>query len=138
MGSEISSADFKHAENAVATSPEEYKVRVDLAAMFRLTAMFGKKFYGWTLKGGMMESRGGLGVEYNFYRNRFRASFDAFDFETPNVRAYLRYSFFKGLYVVGGQQYIFENGNDNASSFIGAGLFLTNDDIKVLLSRINF
>lgn len=104
----------------------------------RLTALFGKKFYNWTIKGGMMESRGGLGIEYNFYRDRMRLSVDAFDFDTPNVRAYLRYSFFKGMYVVGGQQYIFANGSDNASSFIGAGLFLTNDDIKVLLSRINF
>ena len=85
----------------------------------------------------MMESRGGLGIEYNFYRDRMRLSFDAFDFETPNVRAYLRYSFFRGMYIVGGHQAIFANGTDNASSFIGAGLFLTNDDIKVLLSRIN-
>lgn len=104
----------------------------------RLTALFGKKFYNWTVKGGMMESRGGLGIEYNFYNNHMRFSFDAFDFQTPNVRAYLRYSFFKGMYIVGGQQFIFESGNDNASSFIGAGLYLTNDDIKVLLSRINF
>jgi phospholipid/cholesterol/gamma-HCH transport system substrate-binding protein len=103
----------------------------------RLTALFGKKFYNWTIKGGMMESRGGVGVEYNFYRDKMRLSFDAFDFDTPNVRTYLRYSFFKGMYVVGGHQFIFANGNDNASSFIGAGLYLTNDDIKVLLSRIN-
>lgn len=104
----------------------------------RLTALFGKKFYNWNIKGGVMESRGGVGVEYNFYHNKMRLSFDAFDFSTTNVRAYMRYSFFKGMYVVGGQQYIFANGSSNASSFIGAGLFLTNDDIKLLLSRINF
>ncbi len=103
----------------------------------RLTALFGKNFYNWTIKGGMMESRGGLGIEYNFMNDHFRLSLDAFDFETPNVRSYLRYSFFKGFYLVGGQEYIFENGNDNASTFFGAGLYLTNDDIKVLLSRIN-
>jgi len=99
----------------------------------RITALFGKNFYNWTIKGGMMESRGGMGVEYNFYRNKFKLSFDAFDFDTPNVRAYFRYSFFKGMYFVGGQQYMFEGGNDNATSFIGAGLYLTNDDIKALL-----
>jgi phospholipid/cholesterol/gamma-HCH transport system substrate-binding protein len=103
----------------------------------RLTALFGKKFYNWTIKGGMMESRGGMGIEYNFFRNKMRINFDAFDFDTPNVRLYMNYSFFKGMYITGGQQFIFANGNDNASSFIGAGLFLTNDDIKVLLSRIN-
>ena len=68
----------------------------------RLTLLFGKKFYNWNFKGGMLESRGGLGVEYNFFRDRMRFSFDAFDFENPNLRAYLRYSFFKGIYVVGG------------------------------------
>lgn len=102
----------------------------------RFTALFGKKFYNFTIKGGMLESRGGIGLEYNFYRNHMRLSFDAFDFADPNVRAYLRYSFFKGLYVVGGQQYIFMDGNNNASSFIGAGLYLTNDDIKLLFSSL--
>jgi phospholipid/cholesterol/gamma-HCH transport system substrate-binding protein len=101
----------------------------------RLTALFGKNFYNWTIKAGMIESRGGMGIEYNFWRDKARFSFDAFDFDAPNVRAYVRYSFFKGMYVVGGQQYIFENGNDNASTFIGAGIFLTNDDIKALLFR---
>ena len=103
----------------------------------RLTLLFGKKFYNWSFKGGMLESRGGLGVEYNFFRDRMRFSFDAFDFENPNLRAYLRYSFFKGIYVVGGRQFLYRDGFDIPSNFFGAGLFLTNDDIKVLLSRIN-
>ena len=105
----------------------------------RLTALFGKKFYNWSIKGGMIESRGGLGIEYNFLGNKARATVEAFDFQEPQVRGYLRYSFFKGLYVTGGQQFIWDqNGNDNATSFFGAGLFLTNDDIKTLLSRISF
>lgn len=103
----------------------------------RLTALFGKKFYNWTIKGGMMETRGGFGIEYNFYRDHFRWSLDAFDFTDPHVRTYLRYSFFKGLYVTGGYEHIFyDNGSEFSSPFIGAGLFLTNDDIKLLLSRL--
>lgn len=103
----------------------------------RFTALFGKTFYNFSVKGGLIESRGGLGLEYNFYRNHFRLSVDAFDFDNPNLRTYLRYNFFKGLYVVGGQQYILQDGNNSSASFIGAGLFLTNDDIKYALSRIN-
>jgi len=38
---EISAKDFRHAAGARTTSAEEHRVRVDLAAMFRLTAMFG-------------------------------------------------------------------------------------------------
>ena len=41
MASVISAKDFKHSESARVTSAEEQQVRVDLAAMFRLTAMFG-------------------------------------------------------------------------------------------------
>ena len=103
----------------------------------RFTALFGKNFYNFSVKGGLIESRGGLGLEYNFYRNHFRLSVDAFDFDTPNLRAYLRYNFFKGLYLVGGRQYILEGEKNNVTNFIGAGLFLTNDDIKYALSRIN-
>ena len=41
MSNLVSAEDFTSAAGAVSTSPEEYKVRVDLAAMFRLTAHFG-------------------------------------------------------------------------------------------------
>jgi ribulose-5-phosphate 4-epimerase/fuculose-1-phosphate aldolase len=41
MKRELSADDFKQSEASVRTSPEEYAVRVDLAAMFRLTHLFG-------------------------------------------------------------------------------------------------
>ena len=41
MKKEMTAGDFKTAESALSTSPEENAVRIDLAAMFRLTAMFG-------------------------------------------------------------------------------------------------
>ena len=39
--SEISSEEFTSADNAIRASAEEWDVRVDLAAMFRLTQLFG-------------------------------------------------------------------------------------------------
>ena len=103
-----------------------------------LSLLFGKNFYNFSIKGGIIENQGGVGLEYNFWRNRFKAQLDLFNLSEPNVRGYVRYNFFKGLYVVGGQQFIFADEGDTQSAFIGAGLFLTNDDIKVMLSRINF
>ena len=41
MKTEISAADFQSADQRAAISEEERKVRVDLAAMFRLTALYG-------------------------------------------------------------------------------------------------
>jgi len=39
--SEVSAEDFTSAEGAVTATAAEWEVRVDLAAMFRLTQMFG-------------------------------------------------------------------------------------------------
>ena len=41
MGNEVSTGDFKSAEGAVKASAAEWDVRVDLAAMFRLTRIMG-------------------------------------------------------------------------------------------------
>jgi len=41
MNSKVSSVDFTSAEGAVTASAAEWEVRVDLAAMFRLTHLFG-------------------------------------------------------------------------------------------------
>lgn len=62
----MSAADFKHAAGVIATSPEEYQVRVDLAAMFRLTAMFGWDDVVWNHITARVP-----GSEHNFLMHRF-------------------------------------------------------------------
>ena len=66
MNSTISDADFQHAQDARVTSPEEYQVRVDLAAMFRLTAMFGWDDTVWNHITARVP-----GSDHNFLMHRF-------------------------------------------------------------------
>ena len=66
MASDINELDFKHAEDARVTSPEEYQVRVDLAAMFRLTAMFGWDDTIWNHITARVP-----GSDHNFLMHRF-------------------------------------------------------------------
>ena len=66
MTSNISDSDFKHAEGAVFTSPEEQQVRIDLAAMFRLTAMFGWDDTVWNHITARVP-----GSDHNFLMHRF-------------------------------------------------------------------
>ena len=66
MSTEITDSEFKHAEGARVTSPEEYAVRVDLAAMFRLTAMFGWDDTVWNHITARVP-----GSEHNFLMHRF-------------------------------------------------------------------
>lgn len=101
----------------------------------KFNAIFAKTFYNFTLRGGLMESAGGVGFDYNMFSQRLVFSVDAFDFDDVNLRAYLRFNVFKGIYLTGGGDYLSDS--DLRSSFIGAGLFITNDDLKMLASKVS-
>jgi phospholipid/cholesterol/gamma-HCH transport system substrate-binding protein len=102
----------------------------------KFNAIFAKTFYNFTLRGGLMESSGGVGMDYAFLTNKMVFSVDAFDFDDVNLRAYLRFNVFKGIYLTGGGDYLSDD--DLRSSFVGAGIFITNDDLKMFASQIQF
>jgi len=101
----------------------------------KFTAIFAKNFYDFTLKGGLIENSGGLGVDYHFFRRKMRFGVEALEFSKLNLRASIQYNVYKGIYVIGGTQDIFNRGQ-KYSNYLGAGLLLTNDDLKMLLSRL--
>ncbi len=103
----------------------------------KLTVLFAKNFYDFTVRGGLMENTGGIGADYYFYRRKFRATIEAFNFSKLNLRPSLQYNLFHGIYLIGGINDSL-NKEDLRSSYLGAGLFLTNDDLKLLLSRSPF
>jgi phospholipid/cholesterol/gamma-HCH transport system substrate-binding protein len=103
----------------------------------KFTALYAKNFYDLTLKGGLIENTGGLAVDYNFFRQRFVASVEAYDFEKLQLRTTLNMRLPYGFYVKGGYSDILDK-NNARSVFAGAGIFLTNDDLKLLLTKSPF
>jgi phospholipid/cholesterol/gamma-HCH transport system substrate-binding protein len=104
----------------------------------KFTALFAKNFYNFTVKGGLIENTGGVGLDYHFWRRQIRLSTEVFDVRETGarLRSSLRWNFFRGLYLIGGaDDYL---NAKNANSYIGAGLDLTNDDLKALLGRMSF
>ncbi|MCB9025093.1 MAG: MCE family protein [Bdellovibrionaceae bacterium] len=101
----------------------------------KFNALFAKNFWDFTIKGGIMESAGGLGFDYHLLNRRLRISIEAFDFEDVNLRAFVHFQVFNGLYLVGGGDELAND--DKMSTFIGAGIFITNDDLKTLASKIS-
>ena len=104
----------------------------------KLTILFAKNFYDFTIKGGLIENSGGVGFDYYLLNRDLRASIEFFEFDDLYARAFLRYNFFKGIYVVAGGDNLFSGGDTEFSAFMGAGLFLTNDDLKLLASKVSF
>jgi phospholipid/cholesterol/gamma-HCH transport system substrate-binding protein len=103
----------------------------------KLTLLYGMNFWDLTLRGGLIEDRGGFGVDYNFFRRKLRLSAEAFDFEHMNLRLSVRYNLFWGIYALAGIDDALDN-NKRQSGYLGAGLFMTNDDLKLLLSKATF
>lgn len=103
----------------------------------KFTALFAKNFWDLSLKAGMIENTGGFGIDYLFFRQKMKYTLEAFDLTNINVRSSLSYNLFYGLYVTGGITDAFDK-NNRRSTFVGAGLYLTNDDLKLLLTKAPF
>jgi len=102
----------------------------------KFNALFAKNFYDFTLRGGIIESSGGVGIDYHLLRHQLRLTIEGLDFSSNfNLRSYARYTIFNGIYVMGGGEYLTSN-TGKASGFAGAGIYLTNDDLKMLVSKI--
>jgi len=99
-------------------------------------ALLGKRFHDVVLRGGIMESSGGVGIDYFALDDKLKFSFDAFDFSDErraHLKAKAEYRLFKGLYFsVGYDDFI----NNNPSPFIGFSLYFDDDDIKTVMSGI--
>lgn len=104
----------------------------------KLTALFAKNFWDLTIKGGLIENSGGVGVDYHLFKRSLRFSAEFFDFRDAQLRAFARYTLFKGVYLTAGGDNLLDNGDDRASGFVGAGIFITNDDLKMFASKVSF
>jgi len=103
----------------------------------KFNALFAKNFYDFTVRGGIIENSAGVGFDYHLFRRRLKLSLEAFDFGNLNLRAAARYTIFSGIYLTGGGEDMASR-TGRASAFVGGGIFLTNDDLKLLLTRLPF
>ena len=107
---------------------------------FALSALFGYRWKDLTLRAGVIESKGGAGLDYALLKNRLRFSADVWDFNHPDYSAHGkltgRYYFSPSVFVTGGWDDFLNHSRGADSLFFGAGLRWTDDDIKYLLGSI--
>lgn len=116
------------------TQNESFTETVTDEDRIRITALFAKNFYNFTLKGGLIESTGGFGIDYYAVDKKLRLSAEFFNFNEASFRTYMRYDLYSGIYILGGYNRLFTEQNRVNSPFLGAGLFLTNEDLASLAS----
>jgi phospholipid/cholesterol/gamma-HCH transport system substrate-binding protein len=116
--------------------------RTEFRDELAISAMVGWKWSGFTLRGGLIESRGGGGIDFATLRNRLRFSADMWDFNrgpsdfAPHAKISTRYYFSPSVYVTGGWDDFLNKSRHSDSIFFGAGLRWTDDDIKYLLGSV--
>lgn len=101
-----------------------------------ISAELAKSFYDFTFRGGLIESRGGVGLDWR--RGPFKVEFSAFDFQPnndnrPHLKAMGNLYLTKNLYLVSGVDDFISRRQD-PDWFVGAGLSLLDEDIKSLFS----
>lgn len=95
-----------------------------------------------SLRGGLIESTGGAGVDWIAPKRRVALSLDAFDFGrdeiaedlAPRLRLTGKFLFNDNVYVVGGYDDFLET--DIGSAFLGVGIRWSDDDLKYLLGAV--
>lgn len=107
---------------------------------FAISALIGFRWNDFVLRGGLIESRGGAGVDYVTLKNRLRFSADIWDFNRPDFAAHAkltsRFYFSPSVFVTGGWDDILNFDRNADSIFFGAGIRWTDDDLKYLLGSL--
>lgn len=103
---------------------------------FRLSAQLAKKFYDFTVRGGLIESRGGIGLDYE--KGPLKMSVSAFDMGTkngqkPHLKFWGTYHLTPALYFMGGADDPM-NPAQKTDWFVGAGIQFVDEDLKSILA----
>jgi len=117
--------------NGVTTRTEEWDRD---GILFNL--QIGKRYRDLVLRGGLIESTGGFGIDYLALNDKLKLSFEAFDFSSDR-RAHLKtgveYRLLKHLYLTAGWD-DFISDQDNRSIYGGVSIRFEDDDLKYLLT----
>lgn len=106
------------------------ETRLDL----KFSLQFAKRLAFLTGRFGLIESTGGLGLDFEFFRDSLKFSFDLFDFaadQFPRLKFLWSFTFLEHFYVAAGVDDILNQAGRDY--FLGAGFRFTDNDLKALL-----
>ena len=119
-------------DGTVATRTEEEWRRDKL----KFNAQIARRYYDAVIRGGLIESGAGFGVDYYLDDDNLRLTFEVFsaDFDhNPHLRAEASYNIWKIFYATIGYD-DFASDQHRASPYFGLGIQFNDDDLKYLLS----
>jgi phospholipid/cholesterol/gamma-HCH transport system substrate-binding protein len=106
-----------------------------------ISAMFGKRWGGLVGRVGLIESSGGVGVDYLLFQDSLKLSLNVYGWTRPTVDAFPRtklwfdWRLIPNFYLTGGMENLLNTYNNGSGRdfFVGAGLYFTDQDLRALL-----
>jgi len=109
------------------------------------SALIARKFSGLTVKGGVIQSTGGLGLDYELLKDRLTVGADIWDFSRkgfsrgnlpPHLKLYGNYDIVKNLFVTGGVDDVLATEDNLRTLFLGFGIKFADEDLKTVLGAV--
>jgi len=125
------------------TSKEDYSTKTiaqEKTSKIYFNAELGKRYQNLLVRGGIIESTGGLGVDYFLYQDRLKLSADVYDFngendyrgDKPHIDLKARYLYLKHLEFIAGIDNVINS--EARQFFLGIGVKFRDNDLKTLVS----
>jgi phospholipid/cholesterol/gamma-HCH transport system substrate-binding protein len=117
---------------------------------FKFSAQFAKRYYFTTLRFGIIESTGGIGADFHFFKDHLALKLDAFNFSVdelryPRIRASLRAQAFDRLFLTAGMDDVLNDPRRDLTTrrmlagrdfFFGGGIYFNDDDLKAIMTAV--
>jgi phospholipid/cholesterol/gamma-HCH transport system substrate-binding protein len=106
----------------------------------KFSAQVAKRFSGLTIRGGVIESTGGLGLDYELVKDRLTLGVDAFDFtregQPPHLKVFGNYDIVRNLFVTGGVDDVLNDEKNLRTFFFGFGIKFADEDLKTVIGAV--
>ena len=102
----------------------------------KFSAQFAKRFNYVTIRGGIIESTGGVAIDLHLFKDRVRLTLEAFDFNqqgNPHLKAGGTFILNKYFFLTAGYD-DFLSKYSLQSTYMGLGIQFDDDDLKYLMS----
>ncbi|MGA7104938.1 MAG: MlaD family protein [Candidatus Deferrimicrobiaceae bacterium] len=104
------------------------------------SALIAKRFSNVTIRGGVLESTGGVGLDYHLMKDRMSIGVDAFDFtrkdQPPHLKVFGTYDIVKNFFITGGVDDVLNDEANLRTLFFGFGIKFADEDLKTVLGAV--
>jgi phospholipid/cholesterol/gamma-HCH transport system substrate-binding protein len=129
----ITTETTKRTVNGKETTIEEEVTEDEL----KFSLQIAKRFYDFTIHGGIIESSGGIGLDYELFDDRLKFSLEGWDFgdDDPHLKFTGSFYVYDRIFINSGVDDMMND--DFRSFFVGAGILFSDQDMKYLLGSLS-